>query len=82
MERSNQHGRGADLLRHVSPTLAAAALFAGVLLPPATALAHGGGLDSQGCHTSSRTGDYHCHRASSPAPFARRSASARTAFRH
>ena len=25
-------------------------------------LAHGGGLDSQGCHTNSKTGDRHCHR--------------------
>ena len=51
-------------------------LFGGVVLLPAPVLAHGGGLDSQGCHTSSRTGDYHCHRAP-----ARRSASARSAFR-
>ena len=27
------------------------------------ALAHGGGLDANGCHTNKRTGDYHCHRA-------------------
>ena len=27
------------------------------------ALAHGGGLDSQGCHTNSKTGDRHCHRS-------------------
>ena len=25
--------------------------------------AHGGGLDSQGCHTNSKTGDRHCHRS-------------------
>lgn len=25
--------------------------------------AHDGGLDSQGCHTDRRTGEYHCHRA-------------------
>lgn len=24
--------------------------------------AHGGGLDSNGCHTNRKTGDYHCHR--------------------
>lgn len=29
--------------------------------------AHGGGLNSQGCHNNRKTGDYHCHRAS-PAP--------------
>jgi hypothetical protein len=24
--------------------------------------AHSGGLDSKGCHTNRKTGDYHCHR--------------------
>ena len=33
---------------------------------PASLLAHGGGLDANGCHTNRKTGDYHCHR--SPAP--------------
>nr|WP_298930968.1 YHYH domain-containing protein [uncultured Ramlibacter sp.] len=28
------------------------------------AFAHGGGLDSSGCHTKKKTGDYHCHRGS------------------
>jgi hypothetical protein len=27
------------------------------------AMAHGGGLNAQGCHTNRKTGDYHCHRA-------------------
>ena len=31
-------------------------------------LAHGGGLDSQGCHTNRKTGDRHCHRGSTTAP--------------
>jgi endonuclease YncB( thermonuclease family) len=26
------------------------------------AMAHGGGLNSQGCHNNRKTGDYHCHR--------------------
>ncbi len=26
-------------------------------------IAHGGGLDANGCHTNRKTGDYHCHRA-------------------
>jgi hypothetical protein len=30
-------------------------------LPLTPALAHGGGLDANGCHTNRRTGDYHCH---------------------
>jgi hypothetical protein len=28
-----------------------------------TVQAHGGGLNSEGCHTNHKTGDYHCHRA-------------------
>jgi hypothetical protein len=40
-----------------------ALLLAALLsLPALPAAAHGGGLDSHGCHTSSRTGQYHCHR--------------------
>lgn len=27
-----------------------------------TATPHPGGLDSKGCHTNRKTGDYHCHR--------------------
>lgn len=26
-------------------------------------LAHGGGLNAEGCHFNRKTGDYHCHRA-------------------
>lgn len=29
------------------------------------AWAHGGGLNSMGCHKNSKTGDYHCHRGKS-----------------
>ena len=25
------------------------------------AMSHSGGTDSRGCHTDSRTGEYHCH---------------------
>ena len=31
-----------------------------------TVFAHSGGLDSSGCHTNRKTGDYHCHRSSAP----------------
>ncbi len=34
----------------------------------ASAFAHGGGLNAQGCHNDRRQGTYHCHRASSPTP--------------
>lgn len=35
------------------------------------AYAHGGGLNSEGCHNNRKTGDYHCHRSGAsarPAP--------------
>lgn len=36
--------------------------FLGIaLVAPVIALAHGGGLNKQGCHTNHKTGDYHCH---------------------
>ena len=34
-----------------------------VLLLPGSGLAHGGGLDERGGHTSTETGQYHCHQA-------------------
>ncbi|MCL6729181.1 excalibur calcium-binding domain-containing protein [Sphingomonas hankyongi] len=33
-----------------------------ISLPAEPALAHGGGLNSEGCHNNRKTGDYHCHR--------------------
>ena len=33
-----------------------------ILFAPALALAHGGGLDSHGCHNDKKAGDYHCHK--------------------
>lgn len=29
-------------------------------------LAHGGGLNAEGCHNNRKTGDYHCHRGGQP----------------
>ena len=29
---------------------------------PIAILAHGGGLDSYGCHRDNKAGNYHCHR--------------------
>ena len=45
-----------------------AAALTVVLASPVPVLAHGGGLDSQGCHTNRKTNDRHCHRGSSTAP--------------
>lgn len=39
-----------------------AALFA------TASFAHSGGTDANGCHTNSKTGDYHCHGAPAPRP--------------
>ena len=36
------------------------------------AVSHGGGLNSEGCHNNRKTGDYHCHRGSSPTPSPRK----------
>jgi hypothetical protein len=30
--------------------------------------AHGGGLNSEGCHNDRKNGGYHCHRAPAPEP--------------
>jgi len=37
-------------------------LAALLILIPLSALAHGGGLDKQGCHHNRKEGGYHCHR--------------------
>lgn len=48
-----------SLLR-TSITAAASLVF---LLLASNVHAHGGGLNSDGCHANRKTGDYHCHRA-------------------
>jgi endonuclease YncB( thermonuclease family) len=37
-------------------------LLALIIMLPSTAVAHGGGLDSNGCHNNRKLGGYHCHR--------------------
>src|SRR5687768_345319 len=41
-------------------TFATAALLC-TGIPAAPAIAHGGGLNAEGCHNNRKTGDYHCH---------------------
>ncbi len=36
--------------------------------PMASAAAHPGGLNAEGCHNNRKTGDYHCHRGGGSAP--------------
>ena len=43
-------------------------MVSGGLFATSKALAHGGGLNAQGCHNNRKTGDYHCHRAPAAAP--------------
>lgn len=38
------------------------AFMAAGLLFAAPVLAHGGGLNAEGCHNNRKTGGYHCHR--------------------
>jgi hypothetical protein len=47
--------------------VARACLFFIVYCSFTLAHAHGGGLNSEGCHNNRKTGDYHCHRPP-PAP--------------
>jgi len=53
------------IFMRVSPTILLASLI--MAAAPDIASAHSGGLNSQGCHTNRKTGDYHCHRAPSGA---------------
>ena len=67
--------------------VASFALIVGVDVPALPASAHPGGLNAEGCHNNRKTGDYHCHRASSSRASTNRSYSAfggssRGAFRN
>ena len=42
--------------------LLSVALSSALLLAPGMSFAHGGGLDSHGCHHNRKAGGYHCHR--------------------
>lgn len=73
------------MVRRVKAALVA--LLIATSIRPAPLAAHPGGLNSEGCHNNRKTGDYHCHRGSSPAPSAPRSerqsfATLRGAFRN
>ena len=46
--------------KYLRLTITAAFCFTGV----GSAWAHGGGLDSYGCHHNRKAGGYHCHRGS------------------
>jgi len=48
--------------RSASAARLVAIVIAAVLLAPASASSHGGGLDALGCHHDRKAGGYHCHR--------------------
>ena len=53
-----------------------------LVLVPTSAYAHGGGLNSEGCHNNRKTGEYHCHRGpAAKAPRAAASLSSAKAVR-
>lgn len=65
MRRASTHDAVAlNLERGRSRTAISVALIATAVLEllPLAALAHGGGLDSYGCHHDRKHGGYHCHR--------------------
>lgn len=39
------------------------AMMAAIIAAPVVAVAHPGGLNSEGCHNDRKNGGYHCHRA-------------------
>ena len=47
--------------------LLTASSLAGIVAGPA-AMAHPGGLNSEGCHNNRKTGGYHCHRGPASTP--------------
>ncbi len=57
-------------MNNVKSMARASVLALTLLVSSPAALAHGGGLDSSGCHTNRKTGDYHCHRAPAAKPAA------------
>lgn len=44
--------------------------------------AHGGGLNSQGCHNNRKTGDYHCHRSNKRIPSSDKKSKINGAYRN
>ena len=43
-------------------------LAVAIIVLPAAALAHPGGLNAEGCHNDRKNGGYHCHRGGRSAP--------------
>jgi len=53
-------------MKNLAPSFVVTVVFvAGALLVSAPSFAHPGGLDKNGCHHDSKTGEYHCHQGPS-----------------
>ena len=48
--------------RFLRKSILALGVMFGLMLPLQQVAAHGGGLNSSGCHNETATGGYHCHR--------------------
>ena len=60
------HVQQLDFVRCLKAALLLSPLL--FLASPSPVYSHGGGLDSEGCHTNHKTGDRHCHRSSGSSP--------------
>ena len=49
-------------MKHAAVTGSLVLAIGIIALSAPPVISHGGGLDSQGCHTNSKTGERHCHR--------------------
>ena len=65
------------------PSIVALFAFSLAVVPSVPLQAHPGGLNAEGCHTNRKTGEYHCHRASTSSGASRAvGASASPVFRN
>jgi len=64
MDRIDLPNRAMGVIMRILVTLA---LFASPIAMPSAVLAHGGGLNAEGCHNDRKNGGYHCHGGGSAA---------------
>lgn len=60
MAHGQAFGLNGDFINHRESPMKFV-ITAVIALASTFAFAHGGGTDSSGCHTNSKTGSYHCH---------------------
>ena len=62
-QRARRASDSSVLVKHTAATGILVLAIGITALAPPPVFAHGGGLDSEGCHTNSKTGKRHCHRS-------------------